>query len=128
VGVALPDSSGMACVYAGGGGTPGAVKFEFDIIRELRVWTIRIWTDNLRPKTRISKRDYIFAKGKKTHTKSRDSIAQTSIAPRDLPQYLISFEVSFQERAFGLLLKELYHPCKKHASVTLDGNIYAAKK
>ena len=73
VGVAVPDSSGMACVYAGGGGTTGAVKFEFGIIRELRVWTIRIWTDNLRPKIRISKRDYILAKGKKTHTESRDA-------------------------------------------------------
>ncbi|KIM73660.1 hypothetical protein PILCRDRAFT_723912 [Piloderma croceum F 1598] len=71
----------MACVYAGGGRTPGAVKFDFDIIRELRVWTIRIWTDNLRPKTRISKRDYNFAKGKKTHTKRRDAVTQTSIAP-----------------------------------------------
>ena len=50
VGVAVPDSSGMGCcVYAGGGGTAGAVKFEFNIIRELRAWTcfrIRIWIDN----------------------------------------------------------------------------------
>jgi hypothetical protein len=49
-------------------------------------------------------------RGKKTHTKSRDTAAQTRIAPRDLPQYLISFEVSFQERTLGLFLKELvYH-------------------
>jgi hypothetical protein len=50
VGVSVPDSSGMGCcVYAGGGGTAGAVKFEFDIIRELRAWTcfrIRIWIDS----------------------------------------------------------------------------------
>jgi hypothetical protein len=74
-------------------------------------------------------------KGKKTHTKSRDTVAPTSMAPRDLPQYLISFEVSFQERAFGLFPKELVYriECsvplnKKHASVTLNRRIYAAKK
>ena len=49
VGVVVPDSSRMACVYARGGGTLGEVEFEFDIICELRAWTcfkIQIWIDN----------------------------------------------------------------------------------
>jgi hypothetical protein len=79
--------------------------------------------------------DIFLPKGKKTHTKSRDTITQTSIAPRDLPQYPISFEVSFQERVFGLLRKELVYRIERsisskiiNALATLDRNIYAAKR
>jgi hypothetical protein len=73
VGVAVPDSSGMACVYAGGGGTPGAMKFEFDIIRELRAWTcfkIRIWIDNWRHKKHISKLLLFGQKGRRRTLKA----------------------------------------------------------
>jgi hypothetical protein len=107
VGVMVPGtataSSGTVLYVYGGGRTPAT---ECDIICELRAWTcfkIRIRIDNYaQNKSSAPLKDL---KGTtETHTKSRDTITQTGIAPRYLPQYLVSFEVSFPERAFSLFL------------------------
>ena len=46
----------------------------------------------------------------KTHTKGINTITQARIAQRDLPQYLIALQVTFQKRPVGLFQEELvYH-------------------